>query len=119
MISNRTFAQFNENPIPEDKEATDIKSYFYFVGFGWEIKNAFSFEFNPDEYEPDEVYLVEGGARDRFLSRYPRVSAAVFYQTSVFLRLKDVCSYSDLRCPKRYVLFSVPCSKRAMLERWV
>lgn len=81
MISNRTFAQFNENPIPEDKEATDIKSYFYFVGFGWEIKNAFSFEFNPDEYEPDEVYLVEGGARDRFLSRYPRVSAAVFYQT--------------------------------------
>ena len=45
--------------------------------------------------------------------------AAGFYQISVFLRLKVVCSYSDLRCPKRYVLFSVPCSKRAMLERWV
>ena len=54
-----------------------VSSVFQFVSFGSSLEQSYRFEFDPDEYEPDEAYLQ---ACDEFKHFYPRVSAAVFHR---------------------------------------
>ena len=67
----------NKKNNKESSEDQIVLSVFQFVSFGGSLDKSYKYEFDPDEFDPDEAYIQDC---DEFSHFYPRVSAAVFHR---------------------------------------
>lgn len=65
------------NKVTPDVADKPVISVFQFVSFGSSLEQSYRYEFDPEDYDPDEAYIQ---ACEEFKHFYPRVSAAVFHR---------------------------------------
>ena len=65
------------NKVTPDVADKPVVSVFQFVFFGSSLEQSYRYEFDSDDYDPDEAYIQ---ACDEFKHFYPRVSSAVFHR---------------------------------------